>query len=354
MLLRVGPLHHHQHHAPRTAPAPGPVDEFVQPHPPSARGAARRPAQVRRGQSLQSGVALQACYVAQRRQRLQGREEALGREAGVDPQPHPLGAFGGVADAGQGEVQRAVGRVDVALAQPGGEEAALALPEQERMVAAHAVVPVVRTAGLVPMHLQGKRIQIQGDRRATSGRCQAARAPEQDALQSRPVLRGAEHRPQARQRRLRGEAAVVAHDARAATRRDAQAQKRIVPQEADVILIRVALGVQQQVRAKQVRQRVRDALRSAPVEEFLREKPRESGAVEEFPQEQGARVCTQALRARLDANAAVEIRLKQATLRFTHSVSSGGCGYGAASTPATYCSDKACAMGFLCLPLAVH
>src|SRR5690625_1832233 len=97
------------------------------------------------------------------------------------------------------------GRVRISFPKAPGQEITLLTPKHEWVVAADPVMAIVGAAGLMPMDLDGERVQIQHE----AAWCIPAKSPfghgEQDRPESRAVLIAREVFQEARERGLGGE-----------------------------------------------------------------------------------------------------------------------------------------------------
>ena len=87
-----------------------------------------------------------------------------------------------------------------------------------------------------------------------------------------------------------------------------------------IAVVRPALGPEEQIREQELSEGVPDSLRIPIVRQRLAQEPTVAQPLRQLPQEQRSRISAQALGPGLRSDAAVEIRLKQRTLLFTHGV----------------------------------
>lgn len=89
------------------------------------------------------------------------------------------------------------------------------------------------------------------------------------------------------------------------------------------MLVPPPLGQQEKLRAHELEEGVGDAVGIAGIPQVLPHQSGQREAVGEVAQEEGPGIGAQALGARLDLDGPVEIRRKECTLNFTHSVFAG-------------------------------
>src|SRR5690606_37966164 len=284
---------------------------------------------------------------------LQGREEVLGRKPGVHPEPELPSEPLQVAERGEDEIQPASGRVRISFPKAPGQEITLLTPKHEWVVAADPVMAIVGAAGLMPMDLDGERVQIQHE----AAWCIPAKSPfghgEQDRPESRAVLIAREVFQEARERGLGGEPLGSPSRGRAErgvapSPRDRNAKERIMAQQCGISVLAPPLALEQDLGAEEFQPRVRDARGVARIAQVAPQKTRESGPVHERAQEERAGISAEALGTRLDVNGTVEIRLEKCSLNFTHGVFFRAVRRLGWFAPPTYGQARRYAMGFLC------
>jgi hypothetical protein len=151
------------------------------------------------------------------------------------------------------------------------------------------VVPVPGSAGLIAMHLDGQRVDVQRAMRdlpPAAGGLLVAGDPYGKGFVDRATLgfaRQAVHQPPVR--RLTGKAFLENLLARAVP--DGQLHGRVVGQRVLVVLVGVAQGQAVQVLADQLDLLVTDALRIAPVQQPRRQVRRQAQAMIDLAEEQG-------------------------------------------------------------------
>lgn len=263
VLLLARPLQNDQHHAPRPAPRAGPVAEFMDPESPLLGRTPRGAAEEGGSEPLECGVAPDARHVADVLG-LQGREEVLGRKSGVHSEPELPGEPLQVAERGQDEIQPARGGMRVSFPKAPCQEITLLAPKHGWMVAADPVMAIVGAAGLMPMDLDGERVQIQHE----AAWCIPAKSPfghgEQHRPESRAVLVAREVFQEARERGLGGEPLGSPPRGRAErgvapSPRDRNAKERIMAQQCGISVLAPPLALEQDLVTEEFQPRVRDA-----------------------------------------------------------------------------------------------
>jgi len=237
------------------------------------------------------------------------------------------------------ELHAALRRVRIARTQLGIDQVAgLGDAGDQRVEDPGVVVAIVFGAGLVAVHLDGQRVDVDGqiaDAVAAALRVEPpGRTLQQGTAQDRPVLRGAQHPHQSRQRGLGGEPvghgrilrqrlAVLVRPrlqrGNPAALGNRQAEHGVVAQRIGIVLIAPALPQEQQRGGHELRQRMRDQLGVAVVDQTLDQPVDEPEPLHHLPQHHRPGLRRQPLGPRLDAQRPVELRPKKSEIPFTHS-----------------------------------
>mgnify|MGYP006274009039 CR=1 FL=1 len=180
------------------------------------------------------------------------------------------------------------------------------------MVDPAPVVAVPLRLRLVPVHLDGQAVHVEGQPPGPLAAALGARRPgaefERRLAQHRPVGRLGHDGGEARQRGLRGQA-MGAVERRAPGRRTGrQPEGGIVPERVRVVVVAPALGGEQDARPDQ-RGEVMDDILLAPRIRELWDHPLDDAALfHDLAQDHGPGVPGQALGAALDPERPVEAR----------------------------------------------
>ena len=214
--------------------------------------------------------------------------------------------------------------VHVARPQHGTEEIArLRRAQEQGMVSGGVEVAVVCHPRLVPVHRHRQGIQVDGQlfvsRPSFEQLATRPGAAQHRFLQHLAVIGRGGLLEQARQRRLTGQS-LRAVSVRGAQRRlpfaiaDRQAQDRIFAQRVGVVGVGPALRQQQNLRAQQLRQRVRDLVLSTQVLKVGDDPVQDLAVIEQLPQHQRTGVAAEVSGAGFDVDGAVERRLNRPAL----------------------------------------
>ncbi len=251
------------------------------------------------------------------------------RKARVHPDQH--------ADAGkcfeesvrrlQREIMGLLRTILPGLAKPRSENvAALTANRHHRVIALMTDISVVATAGLFAVNQERNIVDVDRHPVRDPGGAEvgAERLTEpadsvlQDPLtKNRKVLLAAQHAEEAGKRRLRGQVAFI-RDAAHISRRSPQA--RIAPQAVRIVLIRMALGNQEQERPQKAANRMRDRARPTIINQMLLKPSNKSDPLHQLPHWQCARIGAPALVNGFDVDGSIETERTGAKIGTTHGI----------------------------------